>query len=244
MACSAVAKNVDGLTNINTESKMDEKYQYNDFAKEYSESFLRYNANSIEAYFRYLKLNLENKKVLDLGCGDGYDLSEMKQQGALIFGIDSSEEMVALAVQKNPEGMIKVGSFDNIPFSDQAFDVVISKWAFQAAGSLAPIYEEIARVLKPGGTLIYLAAHPIWQFVGKKQNGKDYFKNEKVTLLFFDGQMSETGTSHTFNEYFSPTFFSNFTLEKYEEGLDHGAEKINGDTYPSYFIVQARLKKK
>lgn len=120
--------------------------------------------------------------------------------------------------------------------------LVTSKWAFQAASSIEPIYREIARILKPGGTLIYLTAHPIWQFLGKKQNGKDYFRKESVTLTFFDEQMSECGTSHTFNEYFSQTFFSHFTLENFEEGWDLGAEKINGDTYPSYFIVQARLK--
>jgi ubiquinone/menaquinone biosynthesis C-methylase UbiE len=221
---------------------MEEKKQYNTFAKDYSDSFLDYNNNSIESYFRYLDLDLEGKKVLDLGCGDGYDLSRLQPEGALTFGIDSSEVMVDLAKQKNPEGIIKVASFDNIPFPDQTFDVVISKWALQAASSIDPIYREIARVLKPGGILIYLAAHPIWQFVGKKQNGKDYFRQERVTLTFFDGQMSECGTSHTFNEYFSQTFFSHFTLENYEEGWDLGAEKINGDTYPSYFIIQARLK--
>lgn len=221
---------------------MEENKQYNKFAKNYSESFLDYNNNSIESYFRYLDLNLEGKKVLDLGCGDGYDLARIKPKGALIFGIDSSEAMVDLAKQKNPDGIIKVGTFEDIPFPDQAFDFVISKWAFQAAASIDPIYREIARVLKPGGTLIYLTAHPIWQFVGKKQNGKDYFRQESVTLTFFDEQMSESGTSHTFNEYFSQTFFSHFALENYEEGWDLGAEKINGDTYPSYFIIQARLK--
>lgn len=216
--------------------------QYNKFAKDYSESFLDYNNNSIESYFRYFDLNLEGKKVLDLGCGDGYDLSRLKLKGAITFGIDSSEAMVDLAKQKNPDGIIKVGALENIPFPDQAFDFVISKWAFQAALAIDPIYGEIARVLKPGGTLIYLTAHPIWQFVGKKQNGKDYFKKESVTLTFFDEQMSECGTSHTFNEYFSQTFFSHFSLENFEEGWDLGAEKINGDTYPSYFIIQARLK--
>ncbi|MBA3813676.1 MAG: class I SAM-dependent methyltransferase [Alphaproteobacteria bacterium] len=221
---------------------MDEKKQYNTFAKEYSDSFLTYNTNSIDVYFRYLDLDLEGKKALDLGCGDGYDLSELKKKGAHIFGMDASKEMVVLAQQKNPEGTIKVGLIDNIPFPDQTFDVVVSKWAFQAEPSIEPIYKEITRVLKPGGTLIYLTSHPIRQFIEKKQNGKDYFKNETVKSVFFEGKISETGTSHTFNEYFSPAFFSNFTLEKYEEGLDHGAEKINGDTYPSYFIVQARLK--
>lgn len=221
---------------------MEAKNQYNAFAKEYLESFLNYNTNSIEAYFNHLDCDVRGKTVLDVGCGDGYDLSRLQQKGAIIFGVDSSEAMVAFAKQKNPESTIKVGSAEDIPFPDHTFDVVVSKWVFQATPAIIPIYKEVARVLKPGGTLIYLAAHPIWQFIGKKQNGKDYFKNENVRLVFFAGQMSECGTSHTFNEYLSPTFFSNFTLEAYEEGWDVGAEKINDDIYPSYFIVKARRK--
>jgi len=216
--------------------------QYNNFAKIYSESFLDYNTNSIEAYFRYLDLNLEGKQVLDLGCKDGYDLSRIKPKGALIFGIDPSEKMVALAKQKNPDGIIEVGCFESIPFPDQTFDFVVSKWAFQAASDIDPIYKEIARVLKSGGTLIYLTSHPIRQFIEKKHDGKDYFKKESVKQVFFEGKVTEYAPSHTLNEYFSPTFFSHFTLEKFEEGWDFGAEKINGDIYPSYFILQARLK--
>lgn len=223
-------------------NSMEQKNQYNDFAQEYADSFLNYNTNSIEAYFKYLNLDLRGKAVLDVGCGDGYDLANLQQKGALIFGIDASEEMVKLAQQQNSEGTIRVGAAEDIPFPNQSFDVVVSKWVFQATPAIDPIYKEVARVLKPGGTLIFLTTHPIRQFLEKKQHPRDYFKKEQVTLVFFEGQISEVGTSHTFNEYFSPIFFSNFTLEAYEEGWDSGAAKVNGDTYPSYFIIQARLK--
>jgi ubiquinone/menaquinone biosynthesis C-methylase UbiE len=211
-------------------------------AKDYSEGVLAYNHSSLEIFFKYLDFDLRGKKVLDLGCGDGYELSIIQPKGALIFGLDSCEEMVDLAKQKNPDGIIKVGYLEDIPFPDHTFDVVISKWTFQANSSIDPIYKEIARVLKPGGSFIYLTSHPIRQFFEKKQNGKNYFKKESVKSVFFDGKITESGTSHTFNEYLSPTFFAHFTLEAFGEGWDMGAEKINGDTYPSYFIVKARLK--
>jgi len=44
------------------------------------------------------------------------------------------------------------------------------------------------------------------------------------------------------NEYLSSTFFEYFTLESYEEGYDSGAEKVDGDIYPNYFIIKARVK--
>lgn len=63
-----------------------------------------------------------------------------------------------------------------------------------------------------------------------------------VESVFFDGQVIVKEPSHTFNEYLSPTFFKYFILESYEEGYDSGAEKVDGDIYPSYFIIKARLK--
>lgn len=216
--------------------------QYNEFARTYSEIFLENNQDSIRAYFRYLDIPLTNKKILDLGCGDGYDLSEIKSKGALVFGIDSSEEMVKLAKIKVPEAVIEVGIFENIPFQSNMFDLVISKWALQTAADIDIIYHEIARVMKPDGYLIYLTCHPIRQFIEKKRFGKDYFKKEIVESVFFDGLVTAREPSHTLNEYLSPTFFEYFTLESFEEGHDSAAEKINGDVYPSYFILKARFK--
>src|SRR4051812_44332726 len=84
--------------------ELSEVKQYNPFAKTYSEVFVENNRNSITAYFSHLNIPLKGKNVLDLGCGDGYDLSQIKLKEASIFGIDSSEEMIKLAQQKNPEG--------------------------------------------------------------------------------------------------------------------------------------------
>lgn len=216
--------------------------QYDTFAEEYSDIFVDRNPESISTYFRHLDMPMEGKKVCDLGCGDGYDLSRIKQNGALIFGIDGSQEMVRLAKEKNPEADIKLGHFDNIPFADNSFDLVVSKWAFQNYASIDPIYKEIVRVLKPGGSLVFLTSHPIRQFIEKKRTGKDYFKKEMVNSVFFDGLVSEIAPSHTLNEYLSPTFCKHFALEAYEEGNDSGAERVDGDIFPSFFVVKAMKK--
>lgn len=238
----AVASAFFSLSDLVAEEPSEAK-QYDAFAKKYSEVFVENNQDSITAYFRHLDIPLEGKTVLDLGCGDGYDLSQIKLKKAAIFGIDASEEMVKLAQQKNPDGIFKVGFLDEIPFQDHLFDVVISKWAFQNSPQIDPIYHEIARVMKPNGQLIYLSSHPIRQFIEKKRQGKNYFKKEIVESVFFDGQVIENAPSHTLNEYLSPAFFEYFTLESYEEGHDNGAEKVDEDIYPSYFIIKARLKR-
>lgn len=129
--------------------------QYDNFADKYSNIFLEKNQKSITAYFKQFDFSLKDQQILDLGCGDGHDLSLFKAKGAKIFGIDASEEMIRLSRMKNPEADIRLGYFDKIPFSDHIFDIVVSKWALQTAINIEPIYHEIARVMKPGGKLIF-----------------------------------------------------------------------------------------
>ena len=218
---------------------MGDPTQYDSFANKYSNIFSENNQDSITAYYRYFDFPLTGKKILDLGCGDGNDLIQMQSKGALAYGIDASKEMVRIAQDNVPNGIIKVGQFESIPFPDNSMDIVISKWALQTAPIIDPIYKEITRVLKPGGQVILLICHPIRQFIEKKRKGKNYFHKEIVESVFFDGQITAKEPSHTLNEYLSPVFFENFTLEAYEEGFDSGAEKVDGDIYPSYFIIKA-----
>lgn len=216
--------------------------QYNHFAETYCEASCTGNYDSNSAYFRFFDFPLEGKRVLDLGTGSGIDLERIFKRRAFIFGIDASEEMVRISSERNPDSEIRVGYFEDIPFPESGFDVVMSKWAFQTSPYIDPIFHEVARVLKPGGIFVYLSGHPTRQFLEKKKKGKDYFQKEIVESVFFQGRINAREPSHTLNEYFSPTFFKYFLLEAYEEGFDSDAERVDGDIYPSFFIIKARRK--
>lgn len=221
---------------------LNQKSQYDQQIVIYKDLFLKFNQESIEAYNRHFKAGLKNKKLIDLGCGNGFDLSQFKKKGAEIYGIDSSYEMVIEAAKTNPSAIIKHASFEYLPFENSYFDYVVSKWAFQTSEDILSIYKEVNRILKPGGKFIFLACHPIRQFLEKKCSKKSYFKKELVESLFFDNQVVAYEYSHTFNEYLGSDFFKYFHLESYEEGFDSAAEQINGDIYPSYFILNSTKK--
>lgn len=233
---------VEGSRNSRDVESMLEVDQYNICAAKYSEALTHHNQSSIAAYFRYFDFPINGKKVLDLGCGDGTDLSLLKGMGAIIFGLDASNEMVRLAKEKNPEGEIVLGTFENIPYDETFFDVVICKWALQTAFDIHAVYAEVARVLKKGGEFVFLTCHPIRQFIEKKRKGKNYFEQEIVESVFFDGLITAKEPSHTMNEYLSPLFFRYFSIDAYEEGHDPSAENVDGDIYPSFFIIKARRK--
>ncbi len=214
--------------------------QYNKLRDTFIKGSIDYNYISRSTYYNLLNFDFKGKKILDLACGDGYDLALFSDKGADIYGLDASEELIKIAKQKVKNCDFVVGYMENIPYPDNYFDVVLSKYALQTSDNVPRILEEITRVLKSGGIFCYLSVHPFRQFMEKKKFGKDYFKQEVVDSKFFEGKITIKEPSHTFNEYFSPYFFKNYRLIHFEEKADFpSSEKINGDTYPCFFVIKA-----
>ncbi len=216
---------------------------YDNFAQTYADAFLSQNQKSITRYLAQFDFDLKAKKLLDLGCGEGYDLNQFGQMGAHLYGIDLSTQMINLA-KKNVqfEADLQVSDFTAIPYKDDFFDLMVSKWAFQAMPDTQAIYKEVNRVLKSKGMFIFLASHPIYQFLEKRKHPKNYFQQEIVHVPLFDGKIIIHEPTHTLNDYLSPYFFKNFDLIAFEEGFEDGVEKIEGDIYPIYFIIKAIKK--
>ncbi|MEY7849270.1 class I SAM-dependent methyltransferase [Natrarchaeobius sp. A-rgal3] len=94
--------------------------------------------------------------ILDLGCGSGYAgraLRETKNAGR-IYGLDGSPEMARNAAGYTDDSDVGyvVGDFDSLPFATDSIDHVWSMEAFYYAANPETTLEEIARILRPGGT--------------------------------------------------------------------------------------------
>ena len=81
--------------------------------------------------------NINGKKTLDLGCGEGYNTRIFAKLGAKLTGIDISSEMIAQAISKErdePLGIdYKVSSFSDLSlFGDNEFDLILSTMALTA----------------------------------------------------------------------------------------------------------------
>lgn len=84
--------------------------------------------------------------ILDVGCGTG-DLAEMiRQEGALVVGIDNSAEMIATAKNKYPNIEFDVKSADNFKLTAQ-FDAVFSNatlhWVLEKEKAIDCIYDSL-----------------------------------------------------------------------------------------------------
>ncbi len=101
----------------------------------------------------------EGDVVLDLGSGGGIDvILSAKRVGetGLVYGLDMTDEMLALARKNAEEAGIKnaiflKGIIEEVPLPADSVDVVISNCVINLSTDKAKVLTEIARVLKPGG---------------------------------------------------------------------------------------------
>lgn len=92
------------------------------------------------------------EKVLEVGCGTGSDLLQFARHGAHAFGIDITQQHVALAQKRLGDlGEIRLADGRQIPFPDATFDYIYSHGVIHHSDDPSKMAREILRVLKPGG---------------------------------------------------------------------------------------------
>lgn len=94
--------------------------------------------------------------LLDAGMGSGRVLSQLVDQGWTAWGVDGSPRMVELARARLLEAAerLSVARVEQLPFPDARFDAVVSIGVLQFVEDLEPVTCELARVLRPGASLI------------------------------------------------------------------------------------------
>ena len=102
------------------------------------------------------KANLpKGAKVLDLGCGCGKTVKFLRDQmGFESFGIDKSKGMIMNGLLLDNSMDIQVAEADNLPFSDNSFDAVVTECVFCLLPDKEKALKEIKRVLKKDGFFI------------------------------------------------------------------------------------------
>ncbi len=108
-------------------------------------------------------------RILEVGCGGGQCAIAFAQQGAQVAGLDLSDVQLDFArslaadegvdvdwVQGSAEDL---SAFDPIT-SSSAWDVVFSAYALHYVADMARCLAECARVLRPGGQLVFSLDHP------------------------------------------------------------------------------------
>lgn len=103
------------------------------------------------------------KRVLDVGCGNGYVLSRYARWGAEVHGVDLTETALRLSRSRftleGLTGEFRLTDGDSLPYADAHFDIVCAMGVLHHVEDPRPMLSEMHRVLKPGGNCILMLYH-------------------------------------------------------------------------------------
>jgi 2-polyprenyl-6-hydroxyphenyl methylase / 3-demethylubiquinone-9 3-methyltransferase len=100
--------------------------------------------------------DLRGRLVLDAGCGGGLVARELAAAGATVVGMDRSGGSLRVARRAVGTPLRPVqGRLERLPFADEAFQVVVAADVLEHVPDLPAATAELARVLAPGGSLVF-----------------------------------------------------------------------------------------
>ena len=137
-------------------------------------------------------------KVLEAGCGTGYLVKYLSDNGFDCYGLDNSHEAVRIAKSYNNPDKIILGDLNRIPFKNNFFDSALSLGVIEHSHNPKQMLAELCRVLKDHG-ILYITVPKKWHWYffqrlyiklkGDWKIGyeKLYSKSELLKILRYSG---------------------------------------------------------
>ena len=142
--------------------------------------------------------------VLDAGCGTGRYLRELGDRGARVIGIDLSPAMLDRA--RGLTRRLARADLRALPFDAMSIDLVVCGLALGDVAELELALSEIARVLRPGGRVIYSVVHPGGESAGWSRT----FEGE-------GRQWAVDGFWHSLDRHRQACASAGFTIDEWRE---------------------------
>lgn len=147
---------------------------------------------------------MNDGKVLDLGCGYGRDTAFFARQGYEVIGVDFSEEGIRKASELYPDLLFRIMDITAMDFMNEYFDAIFGNFIlhlFVKGGVRKKVLSECQRILKPKGHLFLSLASVQDNEYGKgRRISRDAFQNERgVSKIYF----SEDRVRNEFKPFFN-----------------------------------------
>jgi SAM-dependent methyltransferase len=104
------------------------------------------------------------QRVLDVGSGPGALTTELvrRLRANFVSAVDPSETFVSAARDRHPGVDVRLGSAEQLPFADQAFDGALAQLVVHFMADPSEGLSEMVRVIRPGGVV----AACVWDHAG------------------------------------------------------------------------------
>jgi SAM-dependent methyltransferase len=188
------------------------------------------------------------RTALDVGCGEGRFCRLMKGCGLRAVGIDPTEELVRQAMRRDPEGDYRIGRAEALEFSDASFDLVVSYLTLVDIPDLRSAVSEIARVLRPGATLLianltsFSTAGPLQGWTpspeGELHFPIDRYLEERADWVSWRG-IRIRNWHRPLSTYMSLLLDAGLQLRHFAEPAPRGGDAAKADRYRRvpYFLI-------
>jgi ubiquinone/menaquinone biosynthesis C-methylase UbiE len=189
---------------------------YNDWAETYDAVPNRTRDLAAEA-LRQVDLELDGRKVIEVGCGTGRNTVWLAKRAAEVVGMDFSDAMLAKARGRVNNPRVRFVQHDvsvTWPFADASADAVVAMLILEHVEYLEPVFVEIARVLRSGGQFLLCELHPMRQLAG----GQAQFSNSKT-----GEHQCVTAFLHDVSDYVNVGLAAGFQLQHMGEWRDADA---------------------
>lgn len=186
----------------------------------------------------------QGKRILDLGCGDGYYTRLLKAHGAKqVIGVDISPDLLAEARQADPQGGYKRLDFTRESFKPaELFDVALANMVLMNLPDLNQAYEKIITLLARGGHLIEVIANPYYVTpVGSWKRHwlklhlqiSNYFSPPQQHFSFSGSTSKFAHYHHQVSKYINVATSRGFTLKRF---LEPQISEALSKKYPTSFL--------
>jgi SAM-dependent methyltransferase len=143
-------------------------------------------------------LELENKKVLEIGCGTGRISALLSKETNFLAALDPDENAIRKAEANIPGVDFSVGSGEELNFADNFFDVVIFTLSLHHQNSRKAL-REASRVVKTGGKVLVI--EPVIE--GEVERFFAFLHNENKDKRLAQKAIMDIGLSIVASEVFT-----------------------------------------
>lgn len=194
------------------------------------------------------------KRALDVGCGEGRFCRMLQRCGLHTIGVDPTEGLIERARARDPAGDYRIGRAEKLDFPDRSFDLVVSYLTLVDIPDIARAIPEMARVLRPGGSLLIAnltsfntAGMPSgWTRVGNDESRFfiDHYLKERAEWLSWRGIRIQNW-HRPLSTYMSLFLEQALELRHFAEPSPRGGDPMKADRYRRvpYFVVMEWQKR-
>jgi ubiquinone/menaquinone biosynthesis C-methylase UbiE len=203
--------------------------------------------------------DVEGQRLLDLACGQGVVARELARRGAIVIGLDISAQLLEIAnrhEQTEPLGItyIQDDAQELNSVAGAIFEGVVCNMALMDIPDVQATFQNVRRVLVPGGWFVLCVTHPCFQTPGSRWVGssegkvfrhvRDYFVEGFWRSDNPAGVRARVGAYHrTFSSYVNTLVDCGFAIERIVEPQASGQLAADVPGYqdvPAILLIRSR----